>query len=177
MEATNAKAYLLIARFNYEKWKELTDEEHDMAEETAEEMFPERPNPLPQYDPNAQDTLPHMKGVREVHTFASDVYARLPEGYSMRSREEKIAILEPIYATQRPKPPVGWMVVVDADHVARFLDMMGYHEGFLWRMFDIEILPLKDGWTTDDVYGRVPAVNDDKTTNDIYSSMTIRNWN
>jgi hypothetical protein len=169
------KSYLIIAYFNYEKWKALTDAEHERAERVAEALFPEERLPLPNqpdYEP-----LPQLQGVREVCSFASDVFGRLPADFYMQTRAQKIAILDPIYASQRPKPPTGWMAVVDANDAASFIARMGGDKGGFWRMFDIEIRTLKDGWTTDDVYRHVPALNDDQTTHDVYLSMTIRNWN
>ena len=76
-KAPATKVYLIIAYFNYEKWKALTDEEHSLAEQLAEALFPEERLPLPgqpDYKP-----IPQLLGVREVRTFASDIFDRLPD--------------------------------------------------------------------------------------------------
>jgi hypothetical protein len=43
-------------------------------------------------------------------------------------------------------------------------------------MYDIEVLPLHAGWTMTDVSKKLPSLNDDRTTEDIYKNITVRNW-
>jgi hypothetical protein len=136
---TAVKAYLITARYNFEKWKGLTDAEYKSAEEAAEGLFPEHgegseaspPPLLPQIQ--GYTPLPQLTGVLEVRSFNSDVFTKLPDGYPGWSRAAKTTFQTSIYAneTQRPKPPVGWMAVVDADNIAPFLGRMGDQGGFL----------------------------------------------
>jgi hypothetical protein len=177
-QTTVVKAYLIAAYYDHVKWKGLNDEEGIQAEEEAERLFPdEEPKSLPQLNPRESDLLPHLKGVHMVRTFRSDIFAKLPNQYLTMPRKGKDEILDTILGPHATKTDIGWMAIVDTEHFSSFMKQICGETCLLWRMYDIEVLPLSDGWTMADISSKVPALNDDRTTEDIYNNMTLRSWN
>jgi hypothetical protein len=176
--ATPVNAYLIAAYYDHAKWKGLNDAEGKLAEEQAERLFPdEQPKSLPQLNPPDGDRLPQLKGVSMVRTFRSAVFDKLPEQYLTMSRKEKNVVLDTFLGPQATKTDIGWMAVVDTNHFSSFLKQVCGETCLFWRMYDIEVLPLYEGWTMADVSKKLPPLNDDRTTEDIYKNMTVRNWN
>jgi hypothetical protein len=175
-KATTLGAYLIIARYNRDKWNYLAKMHQDEAHETAEVVFPEHdPLDLPQNKP-ASGTL-HMdeeplKGVRMLHSFHSNMFAMLierlkdnetpPTGTKEASEvvDDLFVIRKSPAGTHEKDPGIGWFAVVEAAYFPAFVNHLGTKEGPLWRMYDIEVIPL----------------NDDKTTKDIYAFMTPVSW-
>jgi hypothetical protein len=159
--ATALNAYLVVARYNREKWKSLSAAERKQAEEAAEVLFPEKPAPLPS-----------MEGLGLVHTFHTGIHAQIPGDYRSMSNDRREEIPDSIFKDVAAQPAeipgagtrdpgVGWVVVVDIDQFSSFVERMGGKTGPLWRMYDIEVLPL----------------NNDRTTEDVYELMTPVHWN
>jgi hypothetical protein len=175
---TPVNAYLIAAYYDHAKWKGLNDQEGKLAEEQAERLFPdEQPKSLPQLNPPDGDRLPQLTGVSMVRTFRSAVFDKLPQQYLTMSRQDKNAVLDTFLGPQATKTDIGWMAVVDTDHFSSFLKQVCGETCLFWRMYDIEVLPLHAGWTMADVSTKVPPLNDDRTTEDIYKNMTVRSWN
>jgi hypothetical protein len=159
--ATTLKAYLIIARYNREKWKSLSAAERKQAEQAAEVLFPEKATPLSSPD-----------GLGLAHTFHTGVHAQIPGNYRSMASDTREEILDTIFKDVAAQPAVvpgasardpgvGWITLVDAAQFASFVELMGGQAGPLWRMYDIEILPL----------------NNDRTTEDVYELMTPVHWN
>jgi hypothetical protein len=55
---------------------------------------------------------------------------------------------------------MGWIAVVDYSSYEKFVEALGGKKGPLWRMYDIEVIPL----------------NNDRTTQDVYDFMTPVSW-
>jgi hypothetical protein len=154
------KAYLIIARYNREKWKSLSGNERQEAEEAAEVLFPEKPA-----------SLSKMEGVLTVHTFHTGIHAKIPSNYRSLPSNKQDELMENIFKEFDGRsttaldpgagdPGIGWIAVVDADHFSSFLKSIGGTAGPLWHMYDVEALPL----------------NNDQTTADIYEFMTPTSW-
>jgi hypothetical protein len=174
MATTNGPAYLVTARYNRDKWRQLDITEYnerENAEEVAEALFPE--------DPNAKD-LEALKeqGVLLARTYASELFDEIgSELYQSMSDEQKNVYLNGIYASRTLDVPVGWMAVVDANAFFSFAKWLNSENGVFWRVFDIEISPLNAGWSELSIAGRVPRLREDVTTHDFYMFMTPRSWN
>jgi hypothetical protein len=169
----NAPAYLVVARYNRSKWRQLDVSdynEREEAEEVAEELFPEEPNSKPLEDLKE-------RGILLARTFASELFEEIDTPlYQSMSNEQKNLYLNGIYASRTLDVPVGWMTVVDANAFFSFTEWLNSEKGVFWRVFDIEISPLKAGWTELSIAGRVPALRNDTTTNEFYMFMTPRSW-
>jgi hypothetical protein len=202
----NQKAYLIIATYNRNKWHKASPAQLEAAEHAAEDLFPEYANSRQLQELERQgEFMPHTfasdlfdkladsygkiqatlqtaleKGIAatSVNTLTavqqqlSDIVTEIPRGV----RDQ---IIDGIYATQPLEVPVGWMVVVDASAFPSYIERMsgkGSEKG-LWPVFDIEIIPLAEGWTEPDVLSKVPPLRDDQTTEEIYRFMTPRSWN
>jgi hypothetical protein len=201
------KAYLIVATYNRNKWRSASPEQLDAAEEAAEDLFPEEKKSRPLADLAQQgEFMPHTfdadlfgkvaSSYDQLQTALQEALqkqiAAATENISTAVSEQIIAaviteiprdvrdlIVDGIYATQPLETPVGWMVVVDASFFASYIERMGGqgNEKGLWPVFDIEILPLPEGWTEQDVLYRVPhRLRNDQTTQDIYDFMTPTNW-
>jgi len=77
------------------------------------------------------------------------------------SEQQQNEIAIPLIAELGDNLKIGWMAVVDASSYQSFVDQIGGEAGPLQRIYDIEVIPL----------------NDDGTTNDIYQLMTPVSWN
>ena len=62
--------------------------------------------------------------------------------------------------TDEKDPGIGWIAVINADRFAPFMEHIGGKTGPLWRMYDMEVIPL----------------NNDRTTEDVYELMTPTSW-
>jgi hypothetical protein len=181
MLTTQSNSYLIVAKYNYAKWKALVQQggrDVGYAERAAEKLFPELKIPLFSEDDPPE---PFRPGLKFVGTFVSDIFGRLPplpEGVSTEqiSPQQKVELLDPIIAEGLPKPPVGWLAVVDQSEVAAFVQDMSAYGGYLWEMYDIQISMLPDNWTPETQIDPLGPFNPDKTTEDIYLNMSIRNW-
>lgn len=225
MAVTTPGAYLIIARYNREKWNGLkkpapaaetrahevgadgnqnptpeapegpTINEQQEAHEQAEKLFPENNFPLPQLTDKERRKVPplvstestsppDLKGVRMLHTFHTNMFARLHEkipdidegdededaAASTPAEDEPMPeqtrsqILDEIFTapnTGEKDPGIGWLAIVDAGDFKAFVENAGGKTHPLWRMYDIEVVPL----------------NNDQTTWDIYKMMTPVHWN
>jgi hypothetical protein len=164
----NPKAYLIVAFYNRRKWHSLDPSKLTEAEEAAEDLFPERSNRI-------TDLV--TQGVLIAQAFASDLFTKVPD-YQNQSREVRDLIVDGIYATQPLEVPVGWMAVVDEERFSSYLKRMrgnGKGRG-LWPVFDIELIPLDEGWTDEDVFSMVPPLHNDQTTQQVYDFMTPTSW-
>ncbi|MBC8074836.1 MAG: hypothetical protein H7Y32_02070 [Chloroflexales bacterium] len=45
-----------------------------------------------------------------------------------------------------------------------------------WKMYDVELFELPEGWTASDALSKLPPLNNDPTTHEVYDFMTPRNW-
>jgi len=147
-------------------------DEHEQARRAAEALFPYEP-------PDAVKPLP-IEGTREVHTFNSAYYKALPPGFRDKSKEEKLSIADSIIERLGAENlGIGWMAVVERQYFLSFVEQMsGKGKGSgLWQVYDIEIVPMDETWTESDIEARVPDLNKDETTADIYEFMTPRSWN
>lgn len=173
MATTNGPAYLVIARYNRAKWRQLDTYEYNEREEAegvANALFPEDPN-----SKNLEDLK--EQGILLARTFDSELFEEIEtELYQSMSAEQKVLYLNGIYASRTLNVPVGWMVVVDANAFFSFMEWLNSEDGVFWRVFDIEISPLNTGWDELSIAGRVPLLRNDTTTNDFYMFMTPRNW-
>jgi hypothetical protein len=61
--------------------------------------------------------------------------------------------------TQEKDPGMGWIAVIDAASFQSFVQQMGGKEGPLWRMYDIEVIPLNNDRTTKDIYDFMTPVS------------------
>jgi hypothetical protein len=198
------KAYLIVAYYNRQKWRRASASALEQAEDAAEDLFPEEEKPLGdlaqqgEFMPRTFDSdlfgktaTSYRKKLAELQrAIAKQVAvdtAKIPTAVQNKivdgvlgeiERDVRDQIVDVIYATQPPKTPVGWMVVVDEQHFASYIERMrgkGNKKG-LWSVFDVEILPLAQGWTDQDVLDIVPPLRDDQTTKDIYIFMTPTSW-
>jgi hypothetical protein len=231
MPITIPGAFLIIARYNRDKWNNLTDLQQDTAHETAEKLFPEKRHPLPQLrpaerailqelpaaelrpfhpltleeqkverlehreavsfqalptneeDPHAFKALlteepdPFPKGVRLLHSFHTGAFAeidgkimgeKLPahvkvELFRTDDKDEQRLLVDSLLTapgTDTKDPGMGWIAVVDYSSYEKFVEALGGKKGPLWRMYDIEVIPL----------------NNDRTTQDVYDFMTPVSW-
>jgi len=158
LDQPSLKRYLLIARYNRQKWNSLSAAEQKEAHATAEELFPEKPE---------QKNLPMEPGVPVLHSFHTGLFPLLHEKIASNPAQSPTAIVNDIFATWQPPagevrdPGIGWLAMLDAEQLAAFVTRMGGREGPLWRMYDVEVIPL----------------NDDHSTQDIYAFMTPVSWN
>lgn len=149
--ARTVAAYAIIARYNSAKESNVTGRAHDEAKAAAEELFP--------YE-NSQG-LQSLAAVRTVHTFHSAFFEQLPDDYYTLPANEQIEIANSLITKLgADKLKIGWMAIVNASSYDTFVAKMGGPSGPLWSIFDIDVIPL----------------NDDATTNDIYQLMTPVNW-
>jgi hypothetical protein len=149
--ARTVVAYVIIAHYNIAKEREVNAGEHEKAREAAERLFPYE-NPK---------SLQGLAGVRTIHTFHSVFFDRLPDNFYTLSEQQQNEIAIPLIAELGDNLKIGWMAVVDASSYQSFVDQIGGEAGPLQRIYDIEVIPL----------------NDDGTTNDIYQLMTPVSWN
>jgi hypothetical protein len=168
MEST-AGAYLIVAKYNRSKWRSLNPDQKGEAHKTAGELFPDDKNSIPITDLAAQ-------GVQKAQTFASDIFTKMSGNYVNLTNAEKDLFVDGIYATKPPTTPVGWAVIVDAASFLTYIERMCAHNSALWKMFDIEVYPLNNGWTNSVISEKAHPVNGDTTTQSIYDLMTPRNW-
>lgn len=199
----NPKGYLIIAYYNRQKWHRASSKELDAAEQAADDLFPDK-NPKSfqqlasqgEFMPRSFDSdlfakikTPYSKrlAVLEKAVAKSIATAGIPTVAQNKivadtvtdiSRDVRDLIVDKIYASQPLQRPVGWMVVVDANYFASYIDRMGGNgnQKGLWPVFNIEILPLEAGWDDKDVLSKVPPLRDDANTKDIYDFMTPTNW-
>src|SRR6266540_3642614 len=198
------KAYLIVAYYNRSKWHRASASALEQAEGAAENLFPEEDRPLGtlarqgEFMPHTFDSdlfgktaSSYGKKQAELQralekrvavataNIATAVQNQIVAGVLTEiSRDVRDQIVDVIYATQPPKTPVGWMVVVDEEHFASYIQRMGGkgNKKGLWSVFDIEIFPLAEGWTDQDVLDKVPPLREDQTTKDIYVFMTPTSW-
>jgi hypothetical protein len=151
--ARKVGAYVIIARYNLSKEMEVNvGGEHEPAREAAEQLFP--------YE-NPQG-LQSLATFGTFHTFNSPFFDRLPDDFFDLPEEEQTRKAKSVIAELGgDNLGIGWMAVIGADAYESFVSKMGGKSGPLWRIFDIEEI----------------ALNDDRTTNDIYLLMTPRSWN
>jgi hypothetical protein len=141
----------------------------------------ERESLLPPYDP--EKPPPDLKGVRMLHSFHTNMFAWLHEKIPDIDEHGTNRLAEPpsedggatppktpgqivdemmrASGTEYDDPGIGWLAVVDKSDFPAFIERMGGKAGPLWRLYDIEIIPL----------------NQDRTTWDIYKFMTPVSWN
>lgn len=164
------KAYLIIAFYNRKKWNYLRKDEREDAEHAADVLFPEEDRPL---------TDLAEQGVLLAHSFDSELFTTVPGGYFNVPQELKDLVIDGFYATQSLTTRVGWMAVVADECFSAYVRQMrgnGRGKG-LWPVYDIEVIPLDEGWTDEDIICRVPSLRDDQSTQEIYEFMTPTSWN
>ena len=150
--ARTVVAYVIIAHYNSAKEREVNaGDGHEKAREAAERLFP--------YE-NSKG-LQGLAGIRTVHTFHSVFFDQLRDDFYTLPQDQQIreanSLIEKLGENNLK---IGWMAVVDASSYQSFVDQMGGEAGPLWSIYDIEVIPL----------------NDDGTTNDIYQLMTPVSW-
>lgn len=125
-----------------------------------------------------------LKGARMVHTFYSDLHIQIDRmlqaqleqtednahNPEMRGKLDALvdrfyaqlanSALQPVQGTSVSDPGIGWMAVVDAVSFDPIIMEIAKRSEPLWRMYDIEVIPL----------------NNDKTTQDVYELMTPVHW-
>jgi hypothetical protein len=202
MAVTTLGAYLILARYNREKWNHLNNStvaaravgaeeeligEQEQAHEQAEELFPEDNFPLPQLTQQERANLPlptstetpDFTGVRMLHSFHTNTFAwlyeNIPDLNEPGEGDAAPALAEDEPPEKTPSqiidemmmasgtgendPGIGWLAVVDAANFAAFVEKMGGKTGPLWRMYDIDVVPLNNDQTTWDVYKFMTAVH------------------
>ena len=135
-----------------------------------------------------EEGLQKLRGVRLLHTFHTiifnDLHAKLPHEtdplkdlskpdaarsaivnqvlQDFRARAAAIPAPEVLKApdTDDKDPGIGWMAVVEAGALPSFVEAMSSRSGPLWKIFNIEVIPL----------------NTDRSTQDIYDFMTPVHW-
>src|SRR5258706_222766 len=105
------------------------------------------------------------EGAPLAHPFHTRINTQIPGDYrslSIDQREQKLDSIFSAFAAPPAEipgatrdPGVGWIVVVDAPQFASFVDRMGGQAGPLWRIYDIEVLPLNNDRTTEDIYDQM----------------------
>jgi hypothetical protein len=150
--ARTVAAYAIIARYNSAKESNVNSSGgHAAAREAAEQLFP--------YE-NSQG-LQSFSAVRTIHTFHSDFFNQLPDNFYSLSPNQQIEVANSVIAKLgADNLKIGWLAIVNASSYDAFVAKMGGTSGPLWSIFDIDVIPL----------------NDDATTNDIYQLMTPVNW-
>ncbi|HEX5688915.1 MAG TPA: hypothetical protein VFX76_02885 [Roseiflexaceae bacterium] len=177
-KATALGGYLIIARYNRDKWNHLATIDQTEAHERAEIVFPEDDaRDLPQNLTRAtmrQYEADPLRGVQMLRSFHTSAFASLIERLAEnekppedRPKKTPTQVVDTLFAmrkapagTNEKDPGIGWVAVVEATFLASFVEQLGGKDGPLWRMYDIDVIPL----------------NDDKTTKDIYAFMTPVNW-
>jgi hypothetical protein len=231
MPITIPGAYLIIARYNRDKWNNLTEYEQDVAHETAEVLLPEQREPLPQLRAEERAILRELpdaelrpfhpltlkeqrerqgavtfqrrpdkeeeekettkasrasssakpvaliEGVRLLHSFHTGAFAEIDEKImgeelpahvkvelfrtdDKAKQKHLVDLLLEAPGTDTKDPGMGWIAVVDASSYQELVEAMGGKNGPLWRMYDMEVIPL----------------NNDRTTQDVYDFMTPVSW-
>lgn len=164
------KAYLIVAYYSRKKWNTLSKTERAEAEAAADVLFPESDRSFA--------ALP-AQGVLRASSFNSELFTSVPDGYFNVPPALKDLVVDGFYATHPLTTRVGWMAVVAEEYFAAYVRQMrgnGKGKG-LWPVYDIEIVPLDEGWTDSDITDNVPALRVDKGTQDIYEFMTPTSWN
>lgn len=179
--------YLFVAYYNRNKWNALDWGLKEAAHEAAEEWIPEKPENGSEPDKSRPVVGPDGKGTgnRMLQSFASNLFQALqsPEYLALRELEKRPETqalanmaqdyyVDRIYASKPPQPPVGWMEIVPAAKLAEFI----HHMAPFWKMYDVEVYELNKGWTAEEALGKVPPLNNDPTTHEVYMFMTPRNW-
>jgi hypothetical protein len=169
--------YLLIARYSHARWMMLDLPKRQQAHQLAEECFP--------YGADSRSVGRLMlKGVLFVRTFYSGFHRQVPAEYRGGEMEQRTAAewaardqaVEALL-TGLPRnitsaeaaeaglgiadPCPGWVAAVYAESFVAFVAELGGEDGPLWNMYDIEVIPL----------------NDDPSTNEVYQLMTPVHWN
>ena len=118
-----------------------------------------------------------IKGVRLLHSFHTGAFVeiedkivgerqpehvkvRLFQTASIENQKKQVNLLLAAPGTDTKDPGMGWIAVVDASSYDEFVAAMGGKQQPLWRMYDIEVIPL----------------NNDRTTQDVYDFMTPVSW-
>jgi hypothetical protein len=116
-----------------------------------------------------------LKGVRLLHTFHTRAFVEIDKTVLATKQPAPIKLLAQkteddqrrevdalLIApdTDENDPGMGWIAVVDHYNFTDFVIAMGGKAGPLWRMYDIEVIPL----------------NNDQSTKDIYDFMTPVSW-
>jgi hypothetical protein len=154
------RSYLVIARYNRQKWNTLSAADRKEAEEAAEVLFPEKSTPLTD-----------VKDMPFVRTLYTSIHTRIPYEFRSMSDDKQDELVENIFTefqaqptnapgTDEQDPGIGWIAVINADRFAPFIEYIGGKTGPLWRMYDMEVIPL----------------NNDRTTEDVYELMTPTSW-
>jgi hypothetical protein len=155
------QSYLVIARYNQQKWNTLNAADRKEAEEAAEVLFPEKSTPLAD-----------VKDMPFVRTLYTSIHANIPYEFRSMPGDKQNELVENIFTefqaqpakapgTDEKDPGIGWIAVINADRLAPLMEQIGGKTGPLWRMYDMEVIPL----------------NNDRTTQDVYELMTPRSWN
>jgi hypothetical protein len=154
------RSYLVIARYNRQKWNALDAADRKEAEEAAEVLFPEKSTPLAD-----------VKDMPFVRTLYTSIHTRIPYEFRSMPDDKQNELVENIFTefqaqptkapgTDEQDPGIGWVAVINADRFAQFMEHVGGKTGPLWRMYNMEVIPL----------------NNDRTTEDVYELMTPTNW-
>ncbi len=197
MEITTLGYYLIIAKYDRNKWKSLnnvmnlgsdTTDNHKEAEDRARGLFPyqrRQSTTTPANKPVVLDEaeapesyelkqglpLPYPPGVLLVHTFHSGIHAKLPyDKFESMSSEQWEAELDRIFAAFDPheSPPETDVKDPGIGWIAVV------HRDSLDQF--VETMGGKEGalWKMYDP--RVIPLSDDTTTYDIYRFMTPVHW-
>jgi hypothetical protein len=167
MPDSSSEAYLFRADYNHVKWSRLSEARRLQARSVALEIFPVPGKPL-------SDLA--SRGIMLAHSFASDLFTKLPMDFNERSIPERDVLVAGTYALRPLHTPVGWMAVIDADYISSFISLISEGVGALWACYDVTVRKIPAGWATSDIAPFVPYLRDDRTTADIYWYMTPTNW-
>ncbi|NJM05162.1 hypothetical protein HC891_01385 [Candidatus Gracilibacteria bacterium] len=142
MQDSSSEAYLIRADYNHVKWSRLSEARRLQARTVALEMFPVPGKPLGDLA---------VRGVLLAHSFASDLFTKLPMNFNDRPVPERDVLVAGTYALRPLHTPVGWMTVVDADYLSPFIGLMSEGIGALWALYDVTVRKVPAGWTTSDI--------------------------
>jgi hypothetical protein len=203
MTIATPKDTLMVVRYVYHKWRRMEKgtelsipsklarstqkvfgtDETEQAEKVAEVLFPEQEDPeilLAHIEGSEPDKLPlHLRYVKFLDTFRSDLFGKLPKNIYGMHRPEKQQVLDKIYLEQPPQVSVGWIAVVDDTAYAQLIEKMYSNRGVLMKMYDaIEQYNLPEGWTRQDIDNHLNGMplHGDRTTRQIYVHMSPVNW-
>jgi hypothetical protein len=167
LRITQAEAYLIIARYDRERYNALGKARQHEAHEAAEHLFPEYGASVPLESKRGEGWL-------FARSFHSGVHAKVRAelGNPVNAGRDQGAVVEEVVqadiaqavrpdapGTSVPDPGIGWVLVMSRDQYHALRRQFGASDA-LWVMYKIDVIPL---------YG-------DTTTQDIYDFMTPVSW-
>lgn len=166
VRVTSVDSYLLIARYNRNKYNALGEERQDEAHAAAEKLFPE-------HEPVPTLAAKQAEGWLFARSFHTRLHDEVKAAISSRVNQERFAdevVEEVMQGNSRvtlgatmldgatPDPGIGWILVVKADKYDALKGQFGVTNA-LWEMYDIEVIPLFADLNTKDIYNLMTPIN------------------